>query len=93
MAHAVNGFHLHRLQISDNPELFQPLVEENIRAANAGEIINDRVWGERVRHLLEGSAVLEPLEHVWPRTASCVPEMQSIERIGARVRPDLASAA
>ena len=37
------------LQISDNPELFQPLVEENIRAANAGEIINDKVWGERVR--------------------------------------------
>ena len=38
-------------QISDNPELFQPLVEENIRAANAGEIINDKVWGERVRAL------------------------------------------
>ncbi|KAK9904897.1 hypothetical protein WJX75_005075 [Coccomyxa subellipsoidea] len=32
--------------ISDNPELFQPLVEEDILAANAGEIINDKVWGE-----------------------------------------------
>ncbi|EIE18797.1 hypothetical protein COCSUDRAFT_20416 [Coccomyxa subellipsoidea C-169] len=28
--------------ISDNPELFQPLVEENILAANAGEIINNK---------------------------------------------------
>jgi hypothetical protein len=36
------------VQISDNPDLFQPLVEENIRAANAGQIINDLVWGERV---------------------------------------------
>lgn len=40
------------LQISDNPELFQPLVEENIRAANAGEIINDKVWGHKVRAFL-----------------------------------------
>ncbi len=36
------------MQISDNPELFQPLVEENILAANAGEIINNKVWGETV---------------------------------------------
>ena len=40
---------LRNAQISDNPELFQPLVEENIRAANAGEIINDKVWGHKVR--------------------------------------------
>jgi hypothetical protein len=31
--------------ISDNPELFQPLVEDDIRRANSGQIINDTVWG------------------------------------------------
>ena len=53
------------VQISDNPELFQPLVEENIRAANAGEIINDKVWGHKVRagpaelHAVHGSPTSE----------------------------------
>ena len=51
-----------KLQISDNPELFQPLVEENIRAANAGEIINDKVWGERVRPLPD------QLQRIWSCT-------------------------
>lgn len=42
------------MQISDNPELFQPLVEDDIMAANAGEIINSKVWGEQVCLLPEG---------------------------------------
>jgi hypothetical protein len=43
-----DSVHVIGVQISDNPELFQPLVEEDILAANAGEIINDKVWGETV---------------------------------------------
>ena len=36
------------LQISDNPELFQPVQEEMIMAANSGEFINDQLWGQAV---------------------------------------------
>ena len=37
------------LQISDNPELFQPVQEELIMQANSGQFINDKLWGQAVR--------------------------------------------
>ena len=37
------------LQISDNPELFQPVGEEMIMQANSGKFINDKLWGQAVR--------------------------------------------
>ena len=57
------------MQISDNPELFQPLVEENIRAANAGEIINDKVWGQRVR-AFPAQLAAAPVPVAWPQSVS-----------------------
>jgi len=40
------------LQISDNPELFQPVQEELIMQANSGQFINDKLWGQAVRSRL-----------------------------------------
>ena len=40
------------MQISDNPELFQPVGEELIAQANSGQIINDQLWGQTVRFAL-----------------------------------------
>ena len=37
------------MQISDNPELFQPVGEEFIMQANSGQFINDQLWGQSVR--------------------------------------------
>ncbi len=51
------------MQISDNPELFQPLVEDDIMAANAGEIINSKVWGEQVCLVPGGQGFLLCKEH------------------------------
>ena len=40
------------MQISDNPELFQPVGEEFIMQANSGQFINDQLWGQSVRFAL-----------------------------------------